>query len=94
MLLWGENVGKNFGGLAAVRNLDFSVNEDEILGLIGPNGAGKTTLFNLIMGYYKPDSGKIFFKSNIFLLLYALRKGNEFLIKDDFISFFSTLKFS
>jgi len=62
MLLWGENVGKNFGGLAAVSNLDFAVNENEILGLIGPNGAGKTTLFNLIMGYYKPDSGKIFFK--------------------------------
>ena len=62
MLLWGENVGKNFGGLAAVKNLDFRVNENEILGLIGPNGAGKTTLFNLITGYYKPDSGKIYFK--------------------------------
>jgi branched-chain amino acid transport system ATP-binding protein len=44
-----------------VNNLDFFVNEKEIVGLIGPNGAGKTTVFNLISGIYKPTSGRIEF---------------------------------
>ena len=51
---------KNFGGLTAVNSLNFSLNPGEILALIGPNGAGKTTVFNLITGFYKPDSGRIF----------------------------------
>ena len=53
---------KSFGGLVAVKNVNFYVKEGEILGLIGPNGAGKTTLFNLISGIYHPDSGTIKFK--------------------------------
>lgn len=53
---------KYFGGLAAVNNLDFEVNEGEILGLIGPNGSGKTTVFNLISGFLKPTSGRVIFK--------------------------------
>ncbi len=57
-----EGVTKRFGGLVAVNNVSFYVNEGEILGLIGPNGAGKTTIFNLITGFYKPDAGRIFFK--------------------------------
>ncbi len=58
-LLEGEGVGRNFGGLAAVADVDFYVDQGEILGLIGPNGAGKTTLFNLISASLKPTSGKI-----------------------------------
>ena len=54
-----ENVGKNFGGLAAVSRLDMSVFEGEVLGLIGPNGAGKTTLFNIISGFFPPSAGRI-----------------------------------
>jgi len=54
-------VSKRFGGLAAVSEVSFSVNEGEVVGLIGPNGAGKTTLLNLICGIYKPDSGSIRF---------------------------------
>jgi len=61
-LLEGKNVTKSFGGLVAVKNVNFYVKEGEILGLIGPNGAGKTTLFNLISGIYHPDSGTIKFK--------------------------------
>ncbi len=50
-----------FGGLVAVKDLNFSVNEGELFGLIGPNGAGKTTVFNLITGVYAPTSGTILF---------------------------------
>ncbi len=49
---------KSFGGVQAVDDLTFSVEEHETLGVIGPNGAGKTTLFNLISGIYRPDAGK------------------------------------
>ena len=50
---------KSFGGVVAVDSLDFSVDEDETLGIIGPNGAGKTTIFNLITRFYTPDRGMI-----------------------------------
>jgi len=60
-LLEVRNLTKYFGGLAAVNNLNFEVNEREILGLIGPNGAGKSTVFNLITSYYKPSKGIIIF---------------------------------
>lgn len=54
-------VSKRFGGLQALRNVDFLVNSGEIAGLVGPNGSGKSTLLNLISGVYKPDSGQIVF---------------------------------
>jgi len=60
-----QGLTKRFGGLVAVNNLSFSVDEGEILGLIGPNGSGKTTVFNLIMGVYHPSSGTIEFKGRI-----------------------------
>ena len=53
-----RSISKRFGGLHAVRNLSFHVNRGEILGLIGPNGAGKTTVFNVVSGFYAPDSGE------------------------------------
>ena len=56
-----DKVTKTFGGLSAVDQVSFQVNEGEVVGLIGPNGAGKTTLLNLICGMYKPDSGSIRF---------------------------------
>ena len=62
LLLEGKKVSKNFGGLAAVANVDFHVDSGEIVGLIGPNGAGKTTLFNLISGAITLKSGSITFK--------------------------------
>ena len=64
-LLEGEGVTKYFGGLAAVFEVDFHVDQGEVFGLIGPNGAGKTTLFNLISAALKPRSGVIKFKDKI-----------------------------
>ena len=57
-----KEVTKRFGGLIAVNNVTFTVEERKINALIGPNGAGKTTTFNCISGFYKPDSGKINYK--------------------------------
>lgn len=61
-ILLVESLSKSFGGLKAVQNLDFKVDQGEILGLIGPNGSGKTTTLNLLTGFHKPTSGKIIFK--------------------------------
>lgn len=61
-ILEGNAVSKYFGGLMAVCNVDFHLDQGEILGLIGPNGAGKTTLFDLISAALIPKSGKILFK--------------------------------
>ncbi len=61
-ILEGKGVTKYFGGLAAVSNVDFKVEQGEVLGLIGPNGAGKTTLFNLISAALPTKSGIIKFK--------------------------------
>ncbi len=60
-LLQVKKLCKQFGGLHAVRNLDFEVTEGEILGLIGPNGAGKTTVVNLVTGMIMPTSGEVIF---------------------------------
>ncbi|NYJ01026.1 branched-chain amino acid transport system ATP-binding protein [Nocardioides thalensis] len=56
-----ENLTLKFGGLTALDDVSFDINEGEILGLIGPNGAGKTTCFNAITGVYRPTSGAIRF---------------------------------
>jgi branched-chain amino acid transport system ATP-binding protein len=60
-LLEVRGVSRRFGGLLAVANLSFTIEEGEILGLIGPNGAGKTTLFNLVNGVFRPQQGTIIF---------------------------------
>jgi len=61
-LLEVENLTKRFGGLTAVKDVSFYVDEGEIVGIIGPNGAGKTTLFHLVSGFLEPDSGTVKFK--------------------------------
>jgi len=54
-----RGLSKRFGGLRAVQDLSFSVQENETVALIGPNGAGKTTSFNLITGFHRPDQGSV-----------------------------------
>ena len=61
-LLDVRGVSKRFGGLSAVRDVTFSVEEGETVGVIGPNGAGKTTLFSLVTGFLRPDAGEIRFR--------------------------------
>ena len=60
-MLTATNVTKKFGGLVAVDDVDFSIDDEEIVGLIGPNGAGKTTLFNTVTGVHPPNTGSITF---------------------------------
>ena len=61
ILLETRGIGKNFGGIHAVKNVSFNLCAGDIVGLIGPNGAGKTTLVNLLTGVLTPNSGQIFF---------------------------------
>ncbi|HEV8441155.1 MAG TPA: ABC transporter ATP-binding protein [Methylomirabilota bacterium] len=60
-LLEVSELSKRFGGLSAVRDVSFSVEPGEVVGVIGPNGAGKTTLFSLLSGFLRPDTGEIRF---------------------------------
>jgi branched-chain amino acid transport system ATP-binding protein len=60
-LLELKGLSKQFGDLWALKGINFSMREGEIIGLVGPNGSGKTTLFNLISGRHRPTSGGIFF---------------------------------
>jgi branched-chain amino acid transport system ATP-binding protein len=72
-----NNLAKNFGGLAAVVNLDLSVNQGEIFGVIGPNGAGKSTILNMIDGSLRPTGGKIIFKGEDTTDLAPHRRARE-----------------
>jgi len=63
-LLETKGLTKAFGGLLAINDLDFHVDEGEIVSVIGPNGAGKTTFFNLVTGFYPPTSGEITFQGH------------------------------
>jgi branched-chain amino acid transport system ATP-binding protein len=60
-LLTAHDLRKEFGGLVAVNDVEFTIPERSIVSLIGPNGAGKTTMFNMLTGVYKPTAGTIEF---------------------------------
>jgi branched-chain amino acid transport system ATP-binding protein len=61
MVLEIKKISKNFGGIQALTDVSFSIEQGEVLGLIGPNGAGKTTMFNMITAMFSPSSGEIVF---------------------------------
>jgi branched-chain amino acid transport system ATP-binding protein len=56
-----RNVSKQFGGITAIKDVSFTLEKEEIVGLVGPNGAGKSTLLNVISGVYLPSSGSVIF---------------------------------
>ena len=62
LVLEARKVTRRFGGLVAVREVDFQVGQRQIIGLIGPNGAGKTTFFNCITGMFAPSDGEVLFE--------------------------------
>ena len=63
-LFQAENLSVSFGGIRAVQDLSFSVEQGEIFSIIGPNGAGKTTVFNLISRHYDLDRGRMIFEGD------------------------------
>jgi branched-chain amino acid transport system ATP-binding protein len=64
-ILIGKSISKNFGGLQALLDVNFEVEDGMIFSIIGPNGAGKTTLFNLISGFDRDYSGEFIFKNEV-----------------------------
>jgi len=88
-LLELDRVSKRFGGLTAVRNLSFRVEEGEIRGLIGPNGAGKTTTFNVISGFYRPSAGAVRYRGRSISGLKTSRIAEDGLVR----TFQSTMLF-
>lgn len=61
-ILQGRSICMDFGNLHAVNQFDFELHNGELLGFLGPNGSGKSTLIDIITGFYKPITGKVFFK--------------------------------
>ena len=59
-----DGLYKRFGGIHAINGAEFAVREGSITALIGPNGAGKTTLFNVVTGFYRPESGAILYRGD------------------------------
>jgi len=80
-LLEVRGLSKRFGGLVAINELDFDVNDGDILGIIGPNGAGKTTLFNLISGSLPKSSGQVLFSGDDITHLSADRVARKGLVR-------------
>jgi branched-chain amino acid transport system ATP-binding protein len=57
-----KGISKSFGGLKALMDVSFDIEQGDVFGIIGPNGSGKTTLINCITGFIRPDSGRVYFK--------------------------------
>ncbi|MEW5785757.1 MAG: ATP-binding cassette domain-containing protein [Bacillota bacterium] len=70
------NIGKSFGNIVALKDINFEIGNNEIIGLLGDNGAGKSTLIKIITGVYKPDVGEMFWKGEK-LKGYSATKARE-----------------
>ncbi len=63
MILETKALGRDFGGLTALNDINFAIDDQEIVAIIGPNGAGKSTFFNVISGFYPPSRGTVSFRN-------------------------------
>lgn len=91
-ILQADSISISFGGIKAVDDLSFHVENNEIYGLIGPNGAGKTTVFNLITGFYRPDAGEIFFRANDDEVVDLTKLKTENIIKKGLVRTFQNIE--
>ncbi|WP_170464849.1 ABC transporter ATP-binding protein [Ruegeria arenilitoris] len=86
-----RNLSKSFGGVQAVKDVNFDLKEGEFLALIGPNGAGKTTCFNMLNGYLKPNSGSVSLRGQALIgqpprKIWRMGVGRTFQITATFLS--------
>lgn len=86
-----RNLSKSFGGVQAVKGVNFDLKEGEFLALIGPNGAGKTTCFNMLNGYLKPDAGSVSLRGQALIghpprKIWRMGVGRTFQITATFLS--------
>lgn len=86
-----RNLSKSFGGVHAVKDVNFDLKEGEFLALIGPNGAGKTTCFNMLNGYLKPNSGSVSLRGKALIghpprKIWRMGVGRTFQITATFLS--------
>jgi len=70
------NICKSFGEVEVLKNVNFEVNYNEIVGLVGDNGAGKSTLIKILTGVHRPDSGEIYFKGQK-ITIHSVEKSRE-----------------
>jgi branched-chain amino acid transport system ATP-binding protein len=80
-LLELKNITKSFGRLTALRDINITVEEGEVLGIVGPNGSGKTTLVNVISGYHRPTSGEIYLAGEKTSSLYPFQIATRGIIR-------------
>src|SRR6267143_1279003 len=80
-----RGVSLRFGGVRALTEVSFGVNDGELFSIIGPNGAGKTSIVNCISGRYRPTEGQLFYRGRDITALNNIMVGRHHLLKNNFI---------